>query len=39
MTFKRFSFSVSKEDKYARRGQIKTAHGIVDTPVFMPVGT
>lgn len=23
----------------ARRGQIKTAHGVIETPIFMPVGT
>lgn len=26
-------------DSRARRGQILTAHGVVETPVFMPVGT
>ena len=24
---------------FARRGQLNTAHGIVETPIFMPVGT
>ena len=24
---------------YARRGRIKTAHGVIETPCFMPVGT
>ena len=23
----------------ARRGRLTTAHGVIDTPVFMPVGT
>ena len=39
MTLKKFSFSVNNEHKYARCGKIFTPHGIVDTPVFMPVGT
>lgn len=34
-------FNLSKQDKLtkARLGKLTTAHGIVDTPVFMPVGT
>lgn len=32
-------FSISQTDGAARRGQLTLAHGIVDTPVFMPVGT
>jgi len=39
MTLKKFSFNVIKEHNYARCGQIITAHGLVDTPSFMPVGT
>ncbi len=39
MALKKFSFNVIKEHKYARCGQIVTAHGLVDTPSFMPVGT
>ncbi len=39
MALKKFSFNVIKEHKYARCGQIVTAHGLVDTPCFMPVGT
>ena len=39
MTLKKFVFSVNNEHKYARCGKIFTPHGIVDTPVFMPVGT
>ncbi len=34
-----FSFSLIKKDGKARLGKIKTAHGEIDTPVFMPVGT
>ncbi|HUC10138.1 MAG TPA: tRNA guanosine(34) transglycosylase Tgt [Stellaceae bacterium] len=32
-------FEVLARDGAARRGRLATAHGIVDTPVFMPVGT
>src|SRR5579884_2262912 len=32
-------FHVEKTDGLARLGQLETAHGPVDTPVFMPVGT
>ena len=32
-------FDLIKTDGRARRGILKTAHGIVDTPAFMPVGT
>ena len=39
MTLKKFSFNVRDENGYARCGKIFTAHGEVDTPVFMPVGT
>jgi queuine tRNA-ribosyltransferase len=34
-----FSFSVTATDGAARRGVLKTAHGEVQTPCFMPVGT
>ena len=34
-----FSFRVTHRDGPARRGVISTAHGVVETPVFMPVGT
>ena len=34
-----FSFEVLATSGAARRGRITTAHGAVDTPVFMPVGT
>jgi queuine tRNA-ribosyltransferase len=33
------SFEVSHQDGAARRGQLRLAHGVVDTPQFMPVGT
>jgi queuine tRNA-ribosyltransferase len=32
-------FSVSHRDGAARRGRLELAHGTVDTPAFMPVGT
>ncbi|TMJ47237.1 MAG: tRNA guanosine(34) transglycosylase Tgt [Alphaproteobacteria bacterium] len=32
-------FEVLARDGAARRGRLTTAHGVVDTPVFMPVGT
>src|SRR5213594_3887321 len=32
-------FEVTATDGAARRGQLTTGHGVVDTPVFMPVGT
>ena len=34
-----FSFSLLARDGAARRGRMTTAHGTVDTPAFMPVGT
>ncbi len=36
-----FKFELLKKDKAsaARRGRIETPHGIIETPVFMPVGT
>jgi queuine tRNA-ribosyltransferase len=34
-----FQFEVIKTAGAARRGRLLTAHGIVDTPAFMPVGT
>ncbi len=33
------SFEVLSRDRAARRGRLTTAHGTVDTPAFMPVGT
>ena len=32
-------FSVAAVDGAARTGRIQTAHGVIDTPAFMPVGT
>ena len=34
-----FSFKVYATDGAARRGHLTTAHGGIDTPAFMPVGT
>jgi queuine tRNA-ribosyltransferase len=34
-----FSFTLQKTDGAARRGEIVTPHGKVQTPAFMPVGT
>src|SRR5690606_3673239 len=34
-----FSFELMAEDGAARRGRVHTAHGAIDTPAFMPVGT
>jgi queuine tRNA-ribosyltransferase len=34
-----FSFEVQATEGAARRGRLTTAHGVIDTPAFMPVGT
>src|SRR5210317_58178 len=34
-----FSYKLISKDKNARLGKLFTAHGEVDTPIFMPVGT
>jgi queuine tRNA-ribosyltransferase len=34
-----FSFHVTAREGQARRGELLTAHGAVETPAFMPVGT
>jgi len=34
-----FSYSLVATDEAARLGSIQTAHGVIDTPAFMPVGT
>ncbi len=39
MAVPQFSFRVTHTDGGARRGVMTTAHGEVDTPAFMPVGT
>ena len=35
----RYDFHVTHTDSGARRGVLSTAHGVVETPAFMPVGT
>ncbi len=39
MTEPSFSFELLAQDGAARRGRMRTAHGVVETPAFMPVGT
>ncbi|WP_421879448.1 tRNA guanosine(34) transglycosylase Tgt [Pacificispira sp.] len=34
-----FGFTLIGTDGMARRGQVQTAHGTIETPAFMPVGT
>lgn len=34
-----YGFRVTARDGAARRGELRTAHGVVQTPAFMPVGT
>ena len=34
-----FGFRLTHTDRLARRGEMQTPHGIVQTPAFMPVGT
>jgi len=34
-----FAFEVMGTDGLARRGQMTTPHGVVETPAFMPIGT
>ena len=36
---KNFSFTLKKISSKARRGEVQTAHGAIQTPAFMPVGT
>lgn len=38
-TIEKFSFELLTTDGKARRGEIRTPHGVVRTPAFMPVGT
>src|SRR5262249_44364262 len=33
------SFDLLATDGLARRGRLRTPHGVVETPIFMPVGT
>ena len=35
----KFNFKLISQDKNARLGKLNTAHGAIDTPIFMPVGT
>ena len=35
----KFNFKLLSKDKNARLGKLETAHGDIDTPIFMPVGT
>ena len=32
-------FTLLKTDGKARRGRLEVAHGTIETPIFMPVGT
>ena len=34
-----FHFTLQHTDGFARSGEIVTAHGKIETPIFMPVGT
>ena len=36
---KKFNFKLISSDSAARAGKIQTAHGSINTPIFMPVGT
>lgn len=36
---KDFSFSLDATDGFTRAGTIMTPHGVIETPIFMPVGT
>src|SRR4029077_20497726 len=38
-SFRVFELLAQDRQTKARRGQLKTAHGIIETPAFMPVGT
>ncbi len=39
LKMKKFNFTLINKDKKARAGLLKTAHGDIETPIFMPVGT
>ena len=39
MTAPAFGFELLATDGAARRGRLATAHGTIETPAFMPVGT
>ena len=34
-----FELTATDQNTKARRGRLKTAHGLIETPAFMPVGT
>ena len=34
-----FELTAADKNTKARRGRVKTAHGVIDTPAYMPVGT
>ncbi len=34
-----FSYTVEARDGMARAGTLVTPHGVIQTPIFMPVGT
>ncbi len=34
-----FQFNLLQTDGAARRGEVHTPHGVIQTPAFMPVGT
>jgi queuine tRNA-ribosyltransferase len=36
---KKFSFTLKNTENKARRAEVVTAHGVIQTPAFMPVGT
>ena len=36
---KKFFFTLKNTENKARRGEVVTAHGVIQTPAFMPVGT
>ena len=38
-SFQEFGFRLRATDGMARCGQLTTAYGVIETPVFMPVGT
>ena len=39
MSFVPVNFQLLASDGAARRGRLTLIHGVVETPVFMPVGT
>lgn len=39
MNMAAINFSISATDGAARRGELRTPHGVIETPAFLPVGT